>query len=62
MGLEVFLVELDYLRVRVLGDVPVGESYLVEYGSSVVLFRIPASYDPTEGAMANEVTLNRKVG
>ncbi len=62
MGLEVFLVELDYLRVRVLGDVPVGESYLVEYGSAMVFFRIPASNDPAEGAMADEVTLNRKVG
>ena len=54
--------ELDYLRVRVLGDVPVGESYLVEYGSAMVFFRIPASNDPAEGAMADEVTLNRKVG
>ena len=51
----------DYLRVRILGNVTIGESNLVKYGSAMILFRIPASYNSAERAMTNEVALNRKV-
>jgi len=59
--LEVFLVVFDYFGIGVFGDVSIGESDLVKNGSAVVLFRIPASYRTVEGAVPEEVALNREV-
>ena len=59
--LEIFLVVFDYFSVRVFGDVSIGESDLVKDGSAVVFFRIPASHRTIEGAVADEVALDREV-
>ena len=52
---------VDYFSVGVFGDITVRESNLVEYGSAVVLFRVPACYETVERAVAGEVALNREV-
>ena len=61
MVLEIFLVVFDYFSVGIFSNVSIRKSDLVEYGSAMILFRIPTSYDAVERAMANEVALNRKV-
>ena len=59
--LEIFLVVFDYFSVGVFSNVSIGESDLVENGSAVVFFRVPASNGTVEGAVADEVALNREV-
>ena len=61
VGLEVFLVVFDYFSVGVFGNVSIGESDLVKDGSAVVFFCIPTGHRTVEGAVAEEVALNREV-
>jgi len=59
--LEIFLVVFDYFSVGVFGNVSIGESDLVEYGTAIVLFDIPAGYVAIERAVAGKIALNRKI-
>ena len=59
--LEIVFVVFDYFSKGVFGNVSVGESDLVKYGTAVVLFDIPAGYVAIERAVAGKIALNRKI-